>query len=180
LQQTGLPPTETVSVVSLTPCMKTHSPRIAAALSLVIPGVGQIYKGERGKGAALLSSAVGIWAGILVATIGPVPFRSWLGGVSLAVVYPLIWVPAIRDAYQQDCGPSRPFPAGEKRWYVVLMLLAVGPMALPLLWQSRRFGRIAKIAWTTLVLVVVIGAISVLVVAGPLLEELLVLLNQSR
>ena len=30
--------------------------------------------------------------------------------------------------------------AGDRAWYTVLMLLTVGPMALPLLWHSRRFS----------------------------------------
>ena len=62
---------------------------------------------------------------------------------------------------------------GEKLWYVVMMLLAVGPLALPLLWQSGHFSRATKLAWTVAVIIIALLAIYALVVIGPIVERLL-------
>jgi hypothetical protein len=153
--------------------MTRSSSRIAAGLSLVIPGLSQVYNGEYAKGGAILATTAGIWAGILITKVGPVAFRSWLSSGFLVLVYPFILIPAIRDAYRQGSGQPGGIGAGERAWYVILMLLAVGPLALPLLWQSGRFSRKAKIAFTTGVILVAVIMIYLLVVLGPVIEELL-------
>ncbi len=152
--------------------MGSKSPWVAAALSLVVPGLGQLYNGERAKGTALICIAAGIAGGILLATAGPLPFRSWLTPLMLGAICPFVWVPAILDARRRAVGLGSPLLAGEKVWYVVVMLLTVGPMALPLLWQSRRFSRAAKIGWTIAVIALAIGGILLVVAVGPALEHL--------
>ena len=52
------------------------SPRLAAALSALLPGLGQLYLGERAKGVAVLAAALGILAGTALALVGPTALRS--------------------------------------------------------------------------------------------------------
>lgn len=153
--------------------MNAHAPSLAAALSLIVPGLGQLRNGERAKGIAILCITAGIWSGILVATLGPPAFRSWLTVGVLALVYLFVWIPAIVDAYQRAAGIPTTLLSGGKRWYVILMLLTVGPMALPLLWQSPRFSQRAKIVWTIAVILIALVGLVVLVVVGPLIERTL-------
>ncbi len=47
----------------MTPVMRTHNPGTAAVLSLVIPGVGQIYNGDFLRGIFWLIVTPGMWLG---------------------------------------------------------------------------------------------------------------------
>jgi len=96
--------------------------------------------------------------------------RSVLTMLLLAIVYLFLLIPAVLDAYRAGQGRTAVI-AGEKLWYVVMMLLAVGPLALPLLWQSQRFSRAAKLVWTGAVIIIALLAIYALVVVGPLVER---------
>lgn len=151
---------------------RRDNPLIALVLSAV-PGLGHLYTRDRAKGVALLFISVGVYAGILLATIGPPLLRSWLTSVVLGIVYLFVWIPATIDAYQQARGIPKTLLSGERAWYVILMLLTVGPMALPLLWQSARFSRLAKLAWTAAIILVILGGILLLLVVGPAMEALL-------
>ena len=153
--------------------MPTRSPWIAAALSLLLPGLGQLYNQERPKGIALLCMTAGIAYGLFMSLLGPSHARSLVTAVLLAIVYLLVWPPAVVDAYRHAAGKSSPLLSGEKAWYVILMLLTVGPMALPLLWQSPRFSRGGKIGWTVAVILIVLLGIAMLLVIGPAVERAL-------
>jgi TM2 domain-containing membrane protein YozV len=149
----------------------SRSPRVAAGLSALLPGLGQLYLGERATGVAVLAAAVGVLVGIALAIAGPAPLRSWATVAMLAVVYPFLWLPAVRDAYRRARGQPSPLLAGEQLWYVVLMLATVGPLALPLLWRSPRFSLRAKYLWTTAVVLVALAGIAFTVWLGPLLQR---------
>ena len=153
--------------------MPTRAPWIAAALSLLLPGLGQLYNGERPKGIALLCMTLGVAYGLFMSVLGPASSRSLVTAVLLAIVYLLVWPPAVMDAYRYAAGNPSPLLAGEKTWYVILMLLTVGPMALPLLWQSPRFSRGGKIGWTIAVILIVLVGIAMLLVIGPAVERAL-------
>lgn len=142
-------------------------------LSLLIPGLGQLYSGERSKGIALLCISLGIGFGLGVAIAGPPAFRSKVTVVMLAVVYLLVWIPTSIDAFQQAAGNTQTLLSGDRPWYVIVMLLTVGPMALPLLWQSQRFSKMAKIIWSVLIILVALLAIMLTVFIGPAVERLL-------
>lgn len=150
-----------------------RSPYSAALLSFVLPGMGQLYNGEHAKGIALLCIDLGIAFGMIMATIGPASFRSLLTVIMLVIAYIFVWIPAIIDAFQHAAGKPEPLLSGGKIWYVLVMLLAVGPMALPLLWQSARFSKNAKIIWTIFVILIAILSILFLVFVGPSVERLL-------
>ena len=50
--------------------MPTRSPWIAGILSLLLPGLGQLYNGERPKGIALLCMTAGLAYGLFMAVLG--------------------------------------------------------------------------------------------------------------
>lgn len=148
-----------------------RSPLLAAVLSLLVPGLGQLYAGDRAKGIALLCITAGVWGGIAMSTVGPAALRSWLTALFLGFAYLFVWIPAALDAHQHAAGrPSRLLSDG-RSWYVILMLLAVGPMALPLLWQSRAFSRTGKLVWTIVVIAIALLIVLSLIVLGPILER---------
>jgi len=154
-------------------------PLLAAALSFALPGLGQLYNGERAKGLTIVCITAGIAYGAVMAVAGPTAFRSTFTAVTLAIVYLFIWLPATLDAFQRARGTETALLSGRKRWYVILMLLTVGPMAIPLLWQSPRFSRTAKLVWTAAVILLALLGVLFLVVVGPALEQTLQDLQQT-
>ena len=150
--------------------MTNRSAALAACASLLIPGLGQLYNGERAKGLAVLCMDIGIGLGIALALWGPPRLRSAFTAILLGFIYLFVWIPAIIDAHQHASGAARPLLSGEKVWYVILMLLTIGPGALPLLWQSRRFSRIAKILWSSMVVLIFLGGILLILYVVPALE----------
>jgi TM2 domain-containing membrane protein YozV len=149
----------------------TRSPLLAAILSLLVPGLGQLYNGERAKGVAILCIDAGIGVGIGLSSVGPEGFRSWLSVALLTLVYLGVWIPAGIDAYQYASGRKTSLLSGDNTWYIIFMLLMIGPAAIPLLWQSRRFSRVAKIVWTVIVILIALLGIFFVVVIGPTLER---------
>lgn len=128
------------------------SPFLACLYSLLAPGLGQIYLKEQGKGWALLCMTLGIWASLFFS-------HSLIARILLGALYLFILVPAVTDAYQCAAGRPQTF-TGDSLPYVVFMLLMIGPFAIPLLWQSPRFSKTAKIAWTVAVVIVALAAIA--------------------
>ena len=108
-------------------------PVIAAALSLLLPGLGQLANRERAKGMAMLVMVAGMGVSALLA-------HSRTAAVLMGLLYLAVLIPSVLDAYQVAAGRSSRFGGGS-RGYVIVMLITVGPFALPLLWQSPRFSR---------------------------------------
>jgi hypothetical protein len=147
------------------------SPGTAALLSFLVPGAGQWYAGDRAKSLVVLCMDAGIVGGILLATLGPERLRSTLTAWLLGLIYVFVWIPAIIDAYQQAAGHAQPLLSGGSAWYVVMMLLTVGPGALPLLWRSARFSRTVKVLWTLVVAGIFVGGIVLALVVAPVVER---------
>jgi hypothetical protein len=123
------------------------SPIAALMLSLIVPGLGQIFNQESKKGFIILASCLGL--GLLT---------YWLSGlnkVSIALALILLWGSAVVDAYKVAKASDQPSDFYYRKPYVVAMLLLVGPLALPLLWQSPHFSRFARWTWTVIVAVAV-------------------------
>jgi hypothetical protein len=152
------------------PDTSSRVPWLAAALSFLAPGLGQLYNRETGKGIATLCIAVGTWIILFVSLAPPVRPGAWLSAAMLVVVYFFLWIPAVVDAYQEAAGRPNPWLSGRSGWYVILMLLVVGPMALPMLWQSPAFSRAAKGIWTAAVVLIAVLVLVMLAVIGPILE----------
>ncbi len=137
-------------------------PYLVFIYSLIAPGLGQLYLGESAKGWTFLSMT----GGIVVSLIVSHTMIAWIlmGGIYLAIM-----IPAALDAFQTASGRPRVF-AGDSRAYAIGMLLLVGPFALPLLWQSGRFSKIAKIAWTLVVILIALLGIVVLAFSASFLD----------
>ena len=122
-------------------------PLLAASLSL-LPGMGHLAVGKRGKAAALFVVDIGIVCSIIL-------LRSAVGQLLTCFAYLMVMVPAVIETYMLSQGRASSF--NDSKAYIMAMLLAGGFLALPLLWQSSVFSRRAKIAWS-----VVIPALAVL------------------
>jgi len=132
---------------------------VALVLSLLVPGLGQSYNGEHRKGLFIF---------VVCALCGGMAF--WLSGinhVSLLLGLLIVWASAIVDAYKtaQTSGRSLDWPY--RRSYVVTMLLLLGPLALPLLWQSPHFSRVAQTRWT-----IVVVSVALLFLVTPYFVQL--------
>lgn len=143
----------------------------AAALSLVMPGLGQCANGKRAKGMALLCLTVGLWCFMALAGWGPRAFRSQFTLLILGLTYLCVWVPAVIEAYRGDPDAAGSVLSGDRPWYVILMVLTLGAMALPLIWQSRRLSTTAKYAWSIVGLLNTVLALLAAWVFGPALEQ---------
>jgi len=135
---------------------------LALILSMLLPGLGQIYNQEQKKGWVILGCC---------AVLGLGTYRlAGFNAITVALALLLLWLSAIIDAYKvaKSAGQTAEFYYGKS--YVVAMLLLVGPLALPLLWQSPNFSRSARWLWT----VIVVGAALLFVVTPYLLQSLLV------
>lgn len=136
------------------------NPLIALILSAIVPGSGQIYNREVKKGWVILGCCLSL--GVLIYWIGS------LNKITVALALLLLWLSAMVDAYRiaQTAGQAAEFYY--RKAYVVAMLLLVGPLALPLLWQSPNFSRTSRWVWTVLV----VGA-ALLFIATPYLVKFL-------
>jgi len=139
------------------------NPYLSFFYSLLLPGAGQLYLGERAKGWTLLCMD----AGVAVSLIFSHTWIAWflMGGIYLAIVGP-----AAIDAFQTASGRPRTF-SGDSIPYVILMLLMVGPFALPLLWQSAKFSITAKVLWTVAVILIALLAIVTVTFSASFLDQ---------
>src|SRR5512140_2563415 len=145
------------SAVMTTP----SKPILAMVFSALLPGLGQVYNQERKKGWVI----VGCCAVLAVGTY-------WLSGfnaVTAALALVLIWLSAIVDAYKVAKSAGQAAEFYYTKPYVVAMLLLVGPLALPLLWQSPNFSNTTRWTWT----VIVVGAVLMFVATPYLLQSLI-------
>lgn len=74
---------------------RDNNPGLAAAASFVIPGLGQVYNGQIGKGIVM----------------GAITFAFALTGIGLIIALP-IWIYLVYDAYKVASGEERPWPTG--------------------------------------------------------------------
>lgn len=134
---------------------------IALLLSLILPGLGQIHNREIKKGLVIFGCSLSL--GLL---------SYWLTGfnkLALALALVILWSSAVIDAYQIARNSGRAAAFYYRKGYVVAMLLLVGVLALPLLWQSPNFTPTARWLWTALVV-----GVALLFIATPYLLRWLV------
>lgn len=134
------------------------NPYLALFLSLMIPGLGQLYNNETIKGLVVLALCVGL--GFLFYVL------SGLNRVTAVLILIVVWLSAVVEAYKMAKASGQPVDFYYKIPYVVGMLLLVGPLALPLLWKSPYFSRAAQWVWT----IVVVGVALLFVVTPYLLS----------
>ena len=123
-----------------------RSPFLALVLSATVPGLGQLYNKEAGKGLVIVGSCLGL--GLLIYS------QSGLNRITFALALLLVWISAIAEAYKSAQASGQPPDFYYRKAYVVSLLLLIGPFALPLLWRSPHFSRTARWVW----IVVVVGA----------------------
>ena len=121
-----------------------RSPLVALALSAIVPGLGQLYNKEAGKGLAIIGACLGL--GLLIY------LQSGLNRITFALALLLVWISAIAEAYKSAQAFGQPPDFYYRRAYVVSLLLLIGPFALPLLWRSPHFSRTARWVWIVLVI----------------------------
>ena len=158
--------------------VRHRSAFLATALSFVVPGLGQLHNGDRAKGIAILCITVGIWFWVAMATVGPEYFRSVFTQVVLAVTYLFVLIPAVTDAYRGASGPAQSVISSGKPWYVILMVLMTGAMAVPLVWQSPCFSRTGRVIWSVIGILNTLLALLVLAVVGPMFDRWLAALSK--
>jgi TM2 domain-containing membrane protein YozV len=147
--------------IDLFPMSARKNPLIAMVLSVIVPGLGQIYNQEVKKGLAIFGSCLIL--GLLTYWI------SGLNKFSTALALLLLWISNVTDAYKVAKTSGQELDFYYRRPYVVAMLLLVGPLALPLLWQSPHFSWTARWIWTAIVLVA-----ALLFIVTPYLMRLLI------
>lgn len=81
-----------------------------ALFSLIIPGLGQIVKGEVGKGIVVLAMAL-VSVALITAFIG-------------VLTTPILWIWNVYDAYRNDPEPPQPTPGSLGAGIVLLLALA--------------------------------------------------------
>lgn len=138
-------------------------PRLALFYSIAVPGLGQLYLGEYAKGWTLLCMSAGVAVSLIISHTAIACFL--IGGIYLAVM-----IPAASDAFQTASGRPRTFKADTVP-YVIVMLLMIGPFAIPLLWQSKKFSKTAKILWTFIVILIALLGIAILMFSASFLER---------
>lgn len=106
----------------------------------LVPGLAHLYIKKVRKGASLLFISGGI---VLTLALS----HSAAVRVLMAFIYLVTVVPSAMEVWQTAYYGRQTFDI-YARWYVVLMLWLTGFSAVPLLWQSPRFSRPAKIALT--------------------------------
>jgi len=146
-------------------------PLMALVLSVLCPGLGQLYNTQRAKGLTLAVVGILLAAGTW-----------WLSGlnrITMGLALCIVWVSGLVDAYQTAKASGRSADWYYRKPYVVTMLLLVGPLALLLLWRSPHFSSLARWIWTLvvvgglLIVVAIPSLVSFLIQSIPELETLL-------
>lgn len=128
-----------------------------------VPGLSQIYLGEKKKGLMLLLIDAGIFFTLLSS-------KSYLMRLLMAGIFLVTFFPPAIESYQEAKYGEKKIDIRD-RWYVTMMLLFTGFTALPLLWSSDRFSRRAKISWTVAVPVLAVLFFSFLIKYWNALES---------
>ena len=130
-----------------------------------VPGLGHMYLGKRKKAFGLLCVFAGVIAGIVLS-------GSIIVKVLMAIVYFSTAIPAWIETWQISRYGKNTIDT-EVRWYMVFLLLVTGFAALPLLWQSARFSKKAKVMWSIAVPVLAFLFFSALIRYRELIEGFL-------
>ncbi len=154
---------------ALTPGPKKN-PWIAFFLTLLFPGLGHFYVGNKFSALAYVIITTGIYISYFSA-------HSFLARTAVLFIVPFFVFPAARDAVAVARGKKRSVTGEESRIYVVWMLCCVGPFAIPLLWQNKKFSLPVKIVWTVVVVAIVAMFLSAIAVLGKSYDQIAQAIN---
>ncbi|HRK62319.1 MAG TPA: hypothetical protein PLY88_07230 [Candidatus Omnitrophota bacterium] len=148
------------------PLVPSKKPWVAFLLSVLFPGLGHLYVGNRL--AALIYGAMGLGVWISCYSSGSILTR-----LAVLLILPFVVIPAARDAFDTASGKKKPVTGEESKLYVIWMLCCVGPFALPLLWRNKKFSLTVKIIWTVVVVAVVVFFFAFIEWAGEISHDFL-------
>ena len=137
------------------------NPYFVFLLSLVVPGLGQVYNAEQNKGLVIFASCLLLGALIV--------WASGLNRLTIILAVIMVWLSSAIDAYKTAASFGQSLDWYYRPSYVTAMLLLVGPLALPLLWRSSYFSSTARWMWTTVVM-----SVALLFLATPYLLHMLI------
>lgn len=130
-----------------------------ALLSVILPGLGQLYLGERSNGLSLIAAALGM---LLVLSYD----SSWFTSIFVGLAYLSLVYHASKDAYHGTKNT-------ESIQYVLGLAVVIGPLCLPLLWQNSQIHRKAKLIWTFVILILTGLAVASMVYLDPIVNRML-------
>jgi hypothetical protein len=110
------------------------------SLCSVIPGCGHVYFGQWSKGLSLLVIDAALLAGVFIS-------HSFLIRGMMFIVYGVVLISSVADM-QVLSGFKPPGKVNDSKGYIAFLLVTTGVNALPLLWQSKAYGRLGKVLWT--------------------------------
>lgn len=140
------------------------NPLAALLLSLIFPGLGQIYNSQPAKGIVIIAACLAFGL-VFFLSSGP-------AGITAVLAFFLMWISAILDAYKTAKLSGQPLDWYYRVHYVVAMLFLVGPLALPLLWRSPYFSRLARWGWTALVIGAVLLALALPLLLNRIIQQI--------
>ena len=132
---------------------------IPALLSVILPGLGQLYLGKRANGLSLIAASLGMG---IVLLFDP----SWFTGIFIALGYLSLIYHATRDAYHGTKNT-------ESIQYILGLAAVCGPFCLPLLWQNGQIHTRGKIIWTVVILILTGLAIASMIYLDPIVNRTL-------
>ena len=146
------------------------NPWVAFFLTLLFPGLGHWYVGNNFSALAYAIITTGLWISYYSA-------HSLLARTAVLFIVPFFVLPAARDAVAVARGKKRSVTGEESRIYVVWMLCCVGPFAIPLLWQNKKFSLPVKIIWTVAVVSIVAMFLLAIAVLGKSYDQIAQAIN---
>lgn len=141
------------------------NPWIAFFLTILFPGLGHLYVGSRFAAGAYAAMTLGLGYSYFSA-------KSFLAQLAVLFIVPFVVIPAVRDAVSVARGNKKVVTGEESQLYVIWMLCCVGPFAIPLLWQNKKFSVPVKIAWTALIIAIAVTFIFFISALGKTYDEL--------
>lgn len=128
-------------------------------LSILLPGLGQLYLGERTNGLSLIAASLGMG---LVLCFDP----SSLTSIFIALAYLSLVYHAAKDAYYGTKNT-------ESIQYILGLAVVCGPFCLPLLWQNGQIKTRGKVIWTAIILILTGLAIASMIYLDPIVNNIL-------
>jgi len=113
---------------------------IIGSLFSVVPGCGHLYFRHWAKALSLFVIDAALLAGVFISNMPIIQ-------VLMLIVYGVIVFSSISDMrVLSGLQPQNKF--NDSQGYIAFLLLTTGVNALPLLWQSKAYGRLGKVVWT--------------------------------
>jgi|GEM_PF-3327175 len=142
------------------------NPWIAFFLTLLFPGLGHLYVGNKFSALTYAIITVGVGYSYFSA-------KSYLAHMAVLFVVPFFLIPVARDAVDVARGKKKSVTGEESKLYVIWMLCCVGPFSLPLLWQNKKFSVPVKVVWSVVVISIVIFFLFAVAVLGESYDQLM-------